>query len=312
MIGQTKTLGNLLGALFPPAGQMQAERPNPEYYLNRTVTRAMEHVTKQRPESAAKLQPSHIAADPAPAARQSGAALVPVEQVQLLVDQALDKRLAPLLHVKKSCKDCGKDLERQHFTAVQWACAEPVCTSCCPVDARFQKRLLASKQCAQCQQQTSRHEFSKTQWERGSGSVCKTCLVAKTAAQKVYTKTCSGCNAAKSQAEFSKTQWTQTKLALLKCKTCCEQALKKSQEALMQWQRDSVSKAPKQHAVEGDATLRSVEEAKRWQLEAPTDALPSVCLKSLQAMKALSGVKEWGTASLLIKDDGYSTVTGPT
>ena len=164
-------------------GQMTAERPQQDYYIARTIGRAKEHVFKQMQGSSAARaaaqprQPETIAVEPQ---SSSGSALVPVEHLQSLVDLALDKRLGQPLHVKKACKQCGASLERQHFTSVQWSKSEPVCTSCSPVDERFQGRLLQTKPCARCQLDVARDGFSKSQWERGAASVCKACAVVRT------------------------------------------------------------------------------------------------------------------------------------
>ena len=164
-------------------GQMTAERPQQDYYIARTIGRAKEHVFKQMQGSSAARaaaqprQPETIAVEPQ---SSSGSALVPVEHVQSLIDLALDKRLGQPLHVKKDCKQCGASLERQHFTSVQWSKSEPVCTSCSPVDERFQGRLLQTKPCARCQLDVARDGFSKSQWERGAASVCKACTVVRT------------------------------------------------------------------------------------------------------------------------------------
>lgn len=162
---------------------MTAERPQQDYYIARTIGRAKEHVFKQMQGSSAARaaaqprQPETIAVEPQ---SSSGSALVPVEHLQSLVDLALDKRLGQPLHVKKACKQCGASLERQHFTSVQWSKSEPVCTSCSPVDERFQGRLLQTKPCARCQLDVARDGFSKSQWERGAASVCKACTVVRT------------------------------------------------------------------------------------------------------------------------------------
>lgn len=164
-------------------GQMTAERPQQDYYIARTIGRAKEHVFKQMQGSfaaraaAQPRQPETIAVEPQ---SSSGSALVPVEHLQSLVDLALDKRLGQPLHVKKACKQCGASLERQHFTSVQWSKSEPVCTSCSPVDERFQGRVLQTKPCARCQLDVARDGFSKSQWEHGAASVCKACAVVRT------------------------------------------------------------------------------------------------------------------------------------
>lgn len=164
-------------------GQMTAERPQQDYYIARTIGRAKDHVLKQMQGSSAARaaaqprQPETMAVEPQ---SSSGSALVPVENLQSLIDLALDKRLGQPLHVKKACKQCGACLEKQHFTSVQWSKSEPVCTSCSPVEERFQRRLLQTKPCARCQQDVARDGFSKSQWERGAASVCKACTVVRT------------------------------------------------------------------------------------------------------------------------------------
>ena len=54
-----------------------------------------------------------------------------------------------------------------------------------------------------------------------------------------------------------------------------------------------------------------MEEAKRYQCEAPLDSLPSECLKSLQAMKALRGMRQWWETLQLVSDTGYDTAAQP-
>ena len=45
--------------------------------------------------------------------------------------------------------------------------------------------------------------------------------------------------------------------------------------------------------------------------EAPLDSLPSECLKCLQAMKALSGTKQWWETPQLVSDFGYDAAARP-
>lgn len=124
-----------------------------------------------------------------------------------------------------------------------------------------------------------------------------------------FTKTCSKCGAAKPQDAYSKTQWRGTKLTEIKCLECCQKALTAS--------RDAFAERVKQQTVTSSADevplwqTHTVEEAKRYQLEAPLDSLPSECLKSLQAMKALTGAKQWWETSQLLCDSGYSTDAQP-
>ena len=172
-----------------PAGHMRAERPHQDYYLTRTLTRAKEHVAQQSRSSSAASSVPQPPQDGAPDIKPSSSSsspLVPLEQLQSFIDLALDKRLGQPLYVKKTCKQCGKEFERQAFTCVQWSKAEPVCTACSPVQERFQRRLLLGKPCAKCQQHVPRDGFSKRQWESGAAAVCKACTLVRTAPVRCF------------------------------------------------------------------------------------------------------------------------------
>ena len=126
---------------------------------------------------------------------------------------------------------------------------------------------------------------------------------------KKFTKTCSKCGAAKPQDAYSKTQWREAKLTKIKCVECSQKAWTAS--------HDAFTERCKQQTVTSSAVgvplwqTHTVEEAKRYQVEAPLDALPSECLKSFQAMKALTGAKQWWETSQRLSDSGYSTDAQP-
>lgn len=135
----------------------------------------------------------------------------------------------------------------------------------------------------------------------------RTC--ARMTQNKKFTKTCSKCGAAKPQDAYSKTQWREAKLTKIKCVECSQKAWTAS--------HDAFTEHCKQQTVTSSADgvplwqTHTVEEAKRYQVEAPLDALPSECLKSLQAMKALTGAKQWWETSQRLSDSGYSTDAQP-
>ena len=105
----------------------------------------------------------------------------------------------------------------------------------------------------------------------------RTC--ARMTQNKKFTKTCSKCGAAKPQDAYSKTQWREAKLTKIKCVECSQKAWTAS--------HDAFTERRKQQTVTSSADgvplwqTHTVEEAKRYQVEAPLDALPSECLKSL-------------------------------
>ena len=122
-------------------------------------------------------QPETLAVEPQ---SSSGSALVPVEHLQSLMTWHWTSDWASHYMSKKLANSVGPGLGDNTSHQSQWSKSEPVCTSCSPVDERFQGRLLQTKPCARCQLDVARDGFSKSQWERGAASVCKACTVVRT------------------------------------------------------------------------------------------------------------------------------------
>ena len=154
------------------------------------------------------------------------------------------------------------------------------------MDEKYRRRVKDAKPCAMCGVEKPREEFSDRQWSQGQKSKCKQCILQEQIGSQVKLVPCIQCQAQKPKSAYTKTQLDQPHVVGSKCRDCCNNNLKTSQ----QW----VKEKAKMSEAKGDGWVKGdKEEAMRWVMEAPEDALPSVCRKSYCAMQALKGRINW-------------------
>lgn len=315
-----------------------ATRVNMRAYLERTATKAREHVLQQTEgdvavrvsasKSASKRSHASSCADAPVASAGSSAAssscaaapvasaansaassqMVPLAMVKELVDIALNERLPATSTATKSCKECHASLTASGFSRSEWARKEPICLQCKPVDESLRKRLKTSKICSMCKQDTVRDDFSNNQWQLGSAAKCKRCALQVSVGTKAVTKKCVACNQEKIKNDFTPRQWNESKKGQAKCKLCVQAAVQSNQFGKANQLGKAAQETTHDSPPQCDWPEKTKSEANRWVHHAPSDALPSVNVKSLQAIRALSSHPKCWSATLS-SDTSHSALT---
>ena len=201
-----------------------------------------------------------------------------------MIANALAARLPKDEASATPCHQCNQVKEKRCFPISKWHTSSPVCLTCQPIEDRFRKKAKESKVCAGCGVDKQRSDYTERQWAFGNASKCRGCVEAGQLSRVMRTRVCVKCGVEKPKGDFSPTQWISPARLGAKCKSCCDENLKMSQERL----RDK--KKPTAMPIEN--IKEEKEKALRWVMEAEESELPSVSNKSWSAMNVLNGKAE--------------------